>query len=321
MTLDGPDGERRRDHRARRDASEAGALAAGEYAPRSTPPASAAPAGPCLTVGAGASRLDLVLAPAPVSERVVVSATRGEATLSSLGVTADVLDRADDRRPRGALAPAPAAGGAGRRHRARRPDRSPGLRLRPRRRVALRARARGRRAREPAGRGLRLRHRRALRARADRGRARGGEQPLRHGRPGRRREPRRRGGRGRARARRCAPRARAAPSTGSASSARPRGRAAASTGTRARSASTTDNEEPNSRFEQTAAALSAGREDRRADGGAGGRPLRRQHDGNAGPDRVRPARPRRVLRARRTSWSPRPSAVARPAPRPASRSS
>ena len=50
-------------------------------------------------MGAGESRLDLVLAPAPVSERVVVSATRGEATLSSLGVSADVLDRQriDDR--------------------------------------------------------------------------------------------------------------------------------------------------------------------------------------------------------------------------------
>jgi vitamin B12 transporter len=51
------------------------------------------------TVGSGAARLDLVLAPAPVSERVVVSATRGEATLSSLGVAVDVLDREriDDR--------------------------------------------------------------------------------------------------------------------------------------------------------------------------------------------------------------------------------
>ncbi len=45
------------------------------------------------TVGAGESRVELVLGPAPVSERVVVSATRGEATLSSLGVSADVLDR------------------------------------------------------------------------------------------------------------------------------------------------------------------------------------------------------------------------------------
>ena len=50
-------------------------------------------------VESGASRLDLVLAPAPVTERVVVSATRGEATLSSIGIAADVLDREeiDDR--------------------------------------------------------------------------------------------------------------------------------------------------------------------------------------------------------------------------------
>lgn len=48
---------------------------------------------------AGPSRLDLVLAPAPVTERVVVSATRGEAAQSSLGVATDVLDREriDDR--------------------------------------------------------------------------------------------------------------------------------------------------------------------------------------------------------------------------------
>ena len=36
---------------------------------------------------------DLVLRPAPVAERVVVSATRGEATLSTLGVSASVLER------------------------------------------------------------------------------------------------------------------------------------------------------------------------------------------------------------------------------------
>jgi vitamin B12 transporter len=46
-----------------------------------------------VVVGDGEARLDLVLSPAPVSERVVVSATRGEATLSNLGVSADVFDR------------------------------------------------------------------------------------------------------------------------------------------------------------------------------------------------------------------------------------
>ena len=44
-------------------------------------------------VAAGETTLELVLAPAPVREHVVVSATRGEATLSTLGVASDVLDR------------------------------------------------------------------------------------------------------------------------------------------------------------------------------------------------------------------------------------
>lgn len=38
------------------------------------------------------AQLDLILAPAPVRERVVVAATRGEAALSTLGVSATVLD-------------------------------------------------------------------------------------------------------------------------------------------------------------------------------------------------------------------------------------
>jgi len=44
-------------------------------------------------VTGGESRLDVVLVPAPVSERVLVSATRGEAPLSAVGVSAAVLDR------------------------------------------------------------------------------------------------------------------------------------------------------------------------------------------------------------------------------------
>ncbi|HEX9185751.1 MAG TPA: TonB-dependent receptor, partial [Vicinamibacteria bacterium] len=46
-----------------------------------------------VVAGSGEARVDLVLSPAPVSERVVVSATRGEATLSTIGIAADVLDR------------------------------------------------------------------------------------------------------------------------------------------------------------------------------------------------------------------------------------
>jgi outer membrane cobalamin receptor len=44
------------------------------------------------TVGDGETELDLTLAPAPVREHVVVSATRGEAALSNLGASASALD-------------------------------------------------------------------------------------------------------------------------------------------------------------------------------------------------------------------------------------
>jgi vitamin B12 transporter len=44
-------------------------------------------------IGDGETRVALVLKPAPVAERLVVSATRGEATLSTLGVSVEVLDR------------------------------------------------------------------------------------------------------------------------------------------------------------------------------------------------------------------------------------
>jgi len=45
------------------------------------------------SVGAGESRLDLVLGPAALREQVVVSATRSEAAVSTLGTTVSVLDR------------------------------------------------------------------------------------------------------------------------------------------------------------------------------------------------------------------------------------
>lgn len=49
---------------------------------------------PRVTVRAAAEvRLDLVLAPAPVRERVVVTATRGEAAASTVGMSVTVLDR------------------------------------------------------------------------------------------------------------------------------------------------------------------------------------------------------------------------------------
>jgi outer membrane cobalamin receptor len=75
------------------DGSFRAALAQGAYTLRVDAPGLTLAEPQSVSVGAGETRQDLVLAPAPVRERVVVSATRGEATLSSLGVTADVLDR------------------------------------------------------------------------------------------------------------------------------------------------------------------------------------------------------------------------------------
>ena len=106
VTLDGPSG-RRRVTTGPDGTFQADELAAGEYAASVDAPGLELRGPASTTVGTGESpgspartgRLDLVLAPAPVSERVVVSATRGEATLSSLGVAAEVLDREriDDR--------------------------------------------------------------------------------------------------------------------------------------------------------------------------------------------------------------------------------
>ncbi len=77
----------------------AGTLAAGSYSLRVDAPGLVLGEAKAVSVGAAEARQDLVLSPAPVSERVVVSATRGEATLSTLGVSAFVLEREqiDDR--------------------------------------------------------------------------------------------------------------------------------------------------------------------------------------------------------------------------------
>jgi vitamin B12 transporter len=93
VTLEGPHGERRTTTTGPDGSYRADALAAGDYAAAVDAPGLTLRGPARATVGAGEARLDLVLAPAPVSERVVVSATRNEATLSTLGVSADVLDR------------------------------------------------------------------------------------------------------------------------------------------------------------------------------------------------------------------------------------
>ncbi len=256
----------------------AAGLAAGDYAAAVDTPGLEPRGDARVHVTAGAeARLDVVLVPAPVRERVVVSATRGEATLSTLGVATDVLDRERiDERAAPALLHAP-RGGAGRRGRAHRRHRPAGLGVHPRRRVALRARARGRRRREPAGRRLRLRHRAAVRARARRGRARRREQPLRLRRARRRREPRdtpRPAGRGavaarRGRGRRLRVAAR--------SPAPRRARAAPSTGTRACSGSRPTTQEPNSAFDADGGGAVGRRALRLGDGRARRRPARRRH--------------------------------------------
>jgi outer membrane cobalamin receptor len=69
------------------------ALAPGSYALRVDAPGLAQGGPKAVSIGATQAHQDLVLAPAPVSERVVVSATRREATLSTLGTSADVLER------------------------------------------------------------------------------------------------------------------------------------------------------------------------------------------------------------------------------------
>lgn len=74
-------------------------LAPGTYTLRVDAPGLAPREPASVAVASAQLRHDVVLAPAPVSERVVVSATRSEATLSSLGVSAEVLEREriDDR--------------------------------------------------------------------------------------------------------------------------------------------------------------------------------------------------------------------------------
>ncbi len=68
-------------------------LAAGEYILIVSAPGFVLLPEPRVRVDAGPARLDLVLAPAPLREQVVVTATRGEAALSTLGTSASAWDR------------------------------------------------------------------------------------------------------------------------------------------------------------------------------------------------------------------------------------
>jgi vitamin B12 transporter len=71
----------------------AAALSPGDYRVSLELPGFVLSPEPRVTVADGDVRLDFTLAPAPVREQVVVSATRGDAALSTLGVSASVLDR------------------------------------------------------------------------------------------------------------------------------------------------------------------------------------------------------------------------------------
>lgn len=92
VQLDGPGGTTRVSTGPHGEFRVAG-LPPGEYAVAVDAPGLRLVGPGRLSVGGGEARLALVLAPAPVRERVVVSATRGEATLSTLGVAGDVIER------------------------------------------------------------------------------------------------------------------------------------------------------------------------------------------------------------------------------------
>jgi outer membrane cobalamin receptor len=68
-------------------------LAPGEYTVSVDAPGLVLDPGARASIGAGETTLDLVLSPAPVRERVLVTAARGEAIHSNLGVSTNVLDR------------------------------------------------------------------------------------------------------------------------------------------------------------------------------------------------------------------------------------
>jgi outer membrane cobalamin receptor len=92
LTVDGPGGPHAVVTGAEGRFTLAG-LAPGRYRVRLDAPGFRLAPEPEATVGTEAVRLDLTLSPAPVREQVLVSATRGEAAQSTLGVTATVLDR------------------------------------------------------------------------------------------------------------------------------------------------------------------------------------------------------------------------------------
>jgi vitamin B12 transporter len=92
LTLDGPGGARQAVSGPRGRYQLAG-LAAGVYSLSTSAPGFVLSPSPTVTIADADVALDLTLAHAPVREHVVVTATRGEAALSTLGVSVTVLDR------------------------------------------------------------------------------------------------------------------------------------------------------------------------------------------------------------------------------------
>jgi vitamin B12 transporter len=92
LVVTGPSGSRRvvTGLQGRYDAHD---LPPGEYTVAPDAPGFVVTPEARVTVAGGAQRLDLSLSPAPLREQVVVSAARGEAALSTLGVSASVIGR------------------------------------------------------------------------------------------------------------------------------------------------------------------------------------------------------------------------------------
>ena len=273
-------------------------LAAGEYTASVDAPGFVldGPAQVTVADGGTPARLDLVLSPAPVREHVLVTAARGEALHSNLGVSTSLLDREriEERAapsllpllqevPGTATARTGAIGQQGsvflRGGEARYaavlvdgvPVNQPGgafdwsaaLPFELERVEVVRGAASSLYGNDALAGVIQLVTRRA----------RDGEAP------------------------RCAARRRRAASTGSATRRRPPAPGGASTGTLGVQRLTTDNAEPNSRFEQTAVAASLGFRFGPQTRGAGRRPLRRRRRRDRRAHGLRPPRSRRVVRA------------------------
>lgn len=100
LTLEGPSGPRKL-LTGPQGRYRAAGLPAGEYVLQLTAPGFVLAQPARAAVGEAEAQLDLVLAPAPIREQVIVTAARGETALSSIGVAASSLsrERIEEREP------------------------------------------------------------------------------------------------------------------------------------------------------------------------------------------------------------------------------